>query len=196
MKLDINLNKFEEYRDALALKTRLLTERNALETRFNEINDGLGRPRKLKIEDEARELMGEGNLDRPPAEAKLRADLDEVYHRLVVAREAITLQDRKIGGLTAKYSKRICEEIRPQRITQMARLYAATKELAAALQEEFEFADQLVENGISFTGFLPRPRILLLGRMSEENSTIRVYVRDMESDYPEITSKASFLRRA
>jgi hypothetical protein len=193
--LNVNLNQFEEYRDALALKTRLLTERTALETQFNSINANLISPRNLRIEDEVRELLGDGRIDRPPAETKLRVDLDDVRHQLVVVREALTLQDRKIDEITATCSKRICEEIRPKRIVQMGRLYAATEELAAALQEEFEFADQLVENGINFAGFLPRPRIIRLGRMGQENSTISSYVRDIETDYPELTSKATFLKR-
>ncbi len=191
----LSLNQFDTLPVAVELTkaTEKLTDfkeqRHEVEKQIDEINRNLSNPGRNRMAAEIDALLT-GSKSPPVEDEEItRRDTGKLYHRRRVLDEAIKHQERTIAELRSKYSKQVCEKLRPQAVKIVSRITKTLEELSAALDEEKTFFEDLQANEISFTSWMPRANFRGVGSLKDEYSNVRLFFKQLREDYPEVEVK-------
>jgi hypothetical protein len=174
----------DQYRRATAQLADLKTRAATLERRREELALGLTAQAKgAALAARARHLLDDAAVPaaRVPA---LRENLAGVLDEQAITAEAIRLQQAVVDRELARASAGICERLQPQHRAIVRRIAASISELRAALGEELDFRNALIETGISFTAKLrPMPLANLVGSdPRDENNVFALWMADARSN--------------
>ena len=122
--------------------------------------------------------------------AALREEFSACEGRLNFIKEALSVGMMELDKVHGKYSREICETIRPQRIAQIRQILEHVKAICEANDALEQTRVDLEREGIR-TGSLPHCTFDIGGRWNDQyGGRVVGYQRYISESYPELTSPA------
>jgi hypothetical protein len=178
--VDTRLERDPRYVPAKALlnelKGQLTTaekERNDLQTGISSLADRASRA----LAAEAQTLLSGCQAPEPAVNQRqhLTDSLGKVDHQIAVLRQAITMQQQTVEGLTAKVSQAICADMLPMHCDNVRKVAQAYLVLEECCRAEQELRDELNQNGVLTSGTL-RPMSVRGCNSRDSNSALSRYL--------------------
>lgn len=140
-------------------------------------------PAQIRLEQAADRMLSDepGDVVTDTGTEPLRKELGDLQYKMSVLRVAITKQERIVNDLARKYSRMICESLKPEYLKLVQATAAALHHLAEADDEMRRFWDTANQSLEGVSSTLTPLAHIGLGVLDNPNSRASAVLRDAEN---------------
>jgi hypothetical protein len=141
---------------------------------------GFNSARGDSITQQAMALLNNDAPGNRARESDLRSELADLYDRIAILGEAVSLQKGVLENERVIASGEVCETLAPEHRILVRQIVHQAVKLAGLLAEEYALRDNLQEKGILYSAYIRPMPMRGVGRLADANSRINAYLKECE----------------